>query len=543
MPRTSRNRINGVYSGLATSTGDYEAAFLRLYQELSNSPKYAVADRPTLLAKLTALPRTYEGLRYALVATMEKADGFLGRVSAFGPEHDGDGRPVLGYGFDFFYQRGHFLTSFAAAGIQVSPEVRAILQSYDGGRGTPEQLFQSLNNANFTITPDQVYRLFQITANGPKYEGEVNRIFNLPPSVERAVLLSSVYNGLTTGPFNRAVKEGRFEEAYVLMAFTEEVRQATDERPMINMAVFGRTAAGDPAQLSLTSALDYVDALQRWKTSIDQKRAGLAATTDGQRFLSDFDGQMNALKAQINEVAGKNGIFVSFTGQDSLASIAAATGTRQDWLTTVYGRAPGRYESVFLPITVPNHITGTFTPSDTQSGTAHIVADVNGSFFSFAIANTERPRSTFIMDKFGRPVGTFDSGPHTPTFTPTHGADGSVTLHMPNGSTIRFNSQDGVDHPVTIDWTNAQGQVTHRTGHLRRRRPGNVHRHPAVAQERVHLSRPQRNAGHFRSAVRPRNGRARRLCGAGRGAFHRRAYRSRWAGHNRNVRSHGRHAN
>lgn len=143
---------------------------------------------------MDGLPRDYKGFRFAIVAALEQATAFIGTATSFGAERDGARRPVISFGFDFEYQRGHFIERFGAAGIALTPQVRAILENYDarGSRVTPEHLLAQLNGVGFHITRAEAVQLFQVTADSLNYEGEVTRIFDgIPQSVERAVLLSA----------------------------------------------------------------------------------------------------------------------------------------------------------------------------------------------------------------------------------------------------------------------------------------------------------------------------------------------------------------
>ncbi|MEO7177605.1 MAG: hypothetical protein ABIW83_02065 [Allosphingosinicella sp.] len=361
-----RTKINGIYIGLSNSRADYDAAFTRLYQTLTApGGKYASqADATKLQARLNQIPHDYLGLRFALIASEEDADIFLDKYGSYGLKEDNKNRGVMAFGFDLKAQQGRLLKLFGDAGLSLpSDDARKALEEFDGKKISTYQLMQRLSNAGFSYTAKDAYSLF--LASMPQFETTVDRLIpGLKQSVERAVAVDANQNGLVKMPvshdndangqtrfFFEALKAGRFEEAYVLLAFTNKVG-AFDYAAVRNLdraMVLGLGTSGD---LTLTQALDFTDALHRWATNIDAKYAILGA---GERTL--FDNQLGQLQADIKTVAGRAGMFVSVTGTDSLSAIAAATGTNAAYLSTIYISPPKRYEAIFLPSSQPVPVT------------------------------------------------------------------------------------------------------------------------------------------------------------------------------------------
>ena len=446
----SRVKENGSYLNLSKSPAAYTATLARIYTQLSTSIYQREAAR--LASALALIANDYKGVRFALIGSEENANLFLNPITGIGRiDTDSRGRAVTGYGFDLDQQHGHVLGSFETAGIALSADQRSAISAFDRGSGSlaaANALGARLNSLGFRITSPQARALFDNTIGA--YEITVNRIFGaIPDSSERALAVDAVQNGLVvagrddsgsgqTKHFIEAYKAGRFEEAFVLIAFTDRVGNFTFARNFRRANVLGATASGASDDLTLSSALNFGDALEKWTVDIDQKRAALT-----QSLKVEFDRSVKDLQRKIDAVTLKNGILITFDTTTTLASIAQRTGVPLASLQTLYGGTPKRFANVLLPRTAPADVVGSITAQDAPAGFSNVVADVSGHFYKFQVANADRPRTTLIYDTFGRGVGAVDSGV---TFSLARGIGSAVTLTTSAGLVVSYNSRNDLQN-------------------------------------------------------------------------------------------------
>jgi Ca2+-binding RTX toxin-like protein len=448
----SRRKISGVYQDLSADPTDYSAAFNRLRDTLVSQ---GIFNRTSIDRALQGIPRTYEGFRFAMVASQEHSPAFQNITASFGVEEDSQHRAVIGFGYDLAANRGHVAVDLIASGALVRGQhdrMIGAIETYDrgGSAGTPAavaagmQLRTALNAMGISISYDEAHKLFDIVA--PTYEARLDRtVSGLPRSVERVAMVDAFYQGAFTandfvepvqrGAIIAAVNAGDFEEAYVLLTFSDDLGAATSNRATLRGVIFGMQQTDDAGPLSLASAMSLADAFVKHRDDISAKMG--SASLNSSSFVRQ---QLANVVTRINAATERNGIhFVGGTAE-TLASIAQNQGVNLAYLQTLYGTtSPLPFSRVLLPRSAPQLVSGAVTLDSTQPGQARVLAPIGTQLYNFRIASTDRPAAggqpyTTLLDTSGRTVGTYDfAGPITASLV-----NGAVRLVFANGNTLSY---------------------------------------------------------------------------------------------------------
>jgi VCBS repeat-containing protein len=501
-----RRLVNNSASGLRNSSADYQAAFNSLKTALINYGIVNAAQFDRAIAALPANHLNYEDFRFTLVAAMENAPLWVDTNKKFGVEIDGAGYAVLGFGYDLYQNRNTLLADFISAGVvnPNDPADAAIISAIRNTRLTSIAdglaLRTKLNGLGFEIEYDQARKLFNVAAEAPSREGRIDSLVaSLGDSVERAVVLSAVYltsiavnnTDFTNDPRRRgalfaALRSGDYQEAFVILAFTDEVPGSQNQRALVQGIMFGALGSGETT-LTLDSALGLAAALQKYRTDITANRGTMTASVQAK-----FDTLLTNTLTQVNTVLSANGVVIAgrTPNASTISDIASANNVPIGWMNALYSAVPAAFSPIYLPKANPVEITGVATEISTSgAGLATVVVPIGGKVYSFPVANSERPllagggqiAAISMLDDTGQTVGSL-VGNSKVTFTSTvipayvdanHNqvpAGVRLTGVMPDGSQFTYErvpdtfTTNGAGRNVKITYTDRTGRVINDTG-------------------------------------------------------------------------------
>jgi GH24 family phage-related lysozyme (muramidase) len=135
---------------------------------------------------VTLVPRlmTEDAYRAAAAALIGRLEGHVSRARDIG-----DGRATIGHGYTF--ERGDNLALWSAAAIALTEAERAVLARIDAAATQAGRTAIALGEFGRTLTTAEARALLAVTL--PAYEGPADAL-GLPPSAERAALVSITYN-------------------------------------------------------------------------------------------------------------------------------------------------------------------------------------------------------------------------------------------------------------------------------------------------------------------------------------------------------------
>jgi GH24 family phage-related lysozyme (muramidase) len=215
----------------------------------------------------------------AIVELITRVEG-----PATGVYPDDDGMASIGYGYTF--NRNNNVALWTAAGINLTPAQRQLLQKIDNA---PEN--QKTNLAltwSRAITIDEARALLRQTY--PRYEGPANALA-MPISLERVAFVSVAYNrGVghldeRMWGFYQAIRDGDRAEAWFQIRYNALGNQkpATVNgiavRRYLESEVFG--LYDDPNNVSAQAAISVFKMFQRHRTAIANHEARFGVKFDG----------------------------------------------------------------------------------------------------------------------------------------------------------------------------------------------------------------------------------------------------------------------
>jgi len=509
-----RRLINNRASGLNNTNVAYQAAFDRLRTVLVS---YGIVSNATFDRAIAALPENhlnYTDFRFALIAALENTPLWVDVNGTFGIELDSRNYAVLGFGYDIFQNRRTLLQDFLASGVLSlgdpadAPFIAAIRNARLNTEADGRALRTQLNNLGFEINYTQARELFNVAADSPDRQGRLETLVSsLADSVEKAVVLSAIYltsiaynnSDFTNDPARRgalfaALRAGDYQEAFVILAFTDEVPGSQNQRSLIQGVIFGTLGTGETA-MSLDSALGIAAALQKYSTDITANRGLMNAATQAK-----FDALLTNTLTEVNTALQTNGLVVvgRTPTASTISSIAAANNVPIAWMNTLYSGVPAAFSPVYLPKANPVEITGVATEVSTSAaGTATVVAPIGGKIYTFPVANSERPllagstqiAAISLLDDTGQTIGSIVSSTKV-TFTTTQipayvdahqnqvPVGVKVTGVLPDQSVITYErvqdtfTTNGAGRNVKITYTPSGGQPISEVGSYFRISPG-----------------------------------------------------------------------